>query len=372
MAQARTSTSPVLTRRERFCRLYDFEPVDRSIHWEAVGFWGQTIDAWKAAGGMPADADAMAYYDQEPRLGVSGGLGFTSMALGGPPVQQRVIEDDGRTRLVEDDLGKVWRDRIDGEVSMPTWLRFPVECHADWLNKIKPRLDPAAHAYPGLDRELAAAKAQPDDPLGLYLVGLYAFWRNLWGEEQLAYAFYDSPATLHDMAATWLAMHCRCTPRILGAAAIDYVFFHEDMAYKNGPLIGPKLFDEFMAPYYQQVFAELRVAGLHRFFLDSDGNNGAVLERFVDLGMNGLYPFEAAAGCDPVGFRREHPHFFIWGAIDKRALMRGRDEVQREVMAKVPALWDGGGFAPSIDHSLPPCPQENFEYFLELVRDLCR
>ena len=29
-------------------------------------------------------------------------------------------------------------------------------------------------------------------------------------------------------------------------------------------------------------------------------------------------------------------------------------------------------FIPAIDHSVPPCPQGNFEFFLELVRDICQ
>jgi len=291
------------------------------------------------------------------------------MALSGPPVGQHVLEDDGHTQLLQNDLGLLWRVRTDG-TSMPTWIRFPVECHADWLNKIKPRLDPEAHEYPGLDAELAEAGRHGDAPVAAALVGLYAFWRNFWGEEKLAYAFYDQPETLHEMAATWLQMHCRCAPRILQAARIDYVLFHEDMAFKNGPLIGPNLFDEFMAPYYRELFADLRGRGQKRFLLDSDGNNGAVLDRFVELGMNGLYPFEQAAGCDVLAFRREHPHFVIWGGVDKRALLRNKDDVKREVMEKVPQLLASGGFIPSVDHAVPPCPQENFEYFLELVRSL--
>jgi uroporphyrinogen decarboxylase len=96
------------------------------------------------------------------------------------------------------------------------------------------------------------------------------------------------------------------------------------------------------------------------------------LDRFAELGINGLFPFEVAAGSDVLAFRERHPRFFVWGAFDKRALLGTRDDVEREVMAKVPKLWEQGGFIPSIDHSVPPCPQENFEHFLELVRSICR
>jgi len=369
-----------LTRRERFCRLYDFKKVDRPVHWEAVAFWQETLEDWKSKGGLPPDMEingnygypnsaVREHYHLEPFFGISGGLGFT-MALSGPPVQTRVLKEDGNERVMENDLGKIWRVRTDG-VSMPQWIRFPVESPADWAQKIKPRLNPRRHEYPGLENELLAG-AGGTEPMGLWLVGLYAFWRGFWGEVNLAYAFYDYPDVLHDMAKTWLTMHCECVPYIFSRAAIDYVLFHEDMAFKNGPLIGPDLFDGFMAPYYRELFAHLKQCGQSRFMLDSDGNNGLVLERFAELGMNGLFPFEAAAGCDALEFRRRHPRFFVWGTIDKRVLLRTKEDVRREMLKKIPPLWEQGGFIPAIDHSVPPCSQENFEYFLELARELCR
>ena len=32
--------------------------------------------------------------------------------------------------------------------------------------------------------------------------------------------------------------------------------------------------------------------------------------------------------------------------------------------------WESGGYIPSLDHACQPCPQENFEYYLGLVRSL--
>lgn len=370
---ARSQTWP-LTHRERFCRLYDFQRVDRLVRWEAVAFWGQTVDEWKGNGGLPPHIerkDVMAYYGMEPRPTVSGGLGLTAMQLSGPPVEWHVIEETAHAQVIENDLGAIRRIRTDG-TSMPQFVRFPVESDADWRRKIKPRLQPGSHAYGNLTEELATCAEYPDAPVGLWLVGLYAFWRNFWGEVNLAYAFYDAPETLHDMAATWLRMQVECTPRLLAAIDVDWTLFHEDMACKGGPLIGPGTFEQFMAPYYRELLAHLRQHGQHRLAVDSDGNNGQVLERFAELGINGLYPFEVAAGSDAVAFRKRHPQFFVWGACDKRALLGTQDDVEREVMSKVPTLWEQGGFIPSVDHSVPPCPQENFEFFLELVRDICR
>lgn len=356
-----------LTHRERFCRLYDFQKTDRPTRWEAVAFWPQTVREWQVAGGLPEGVDVMQHYGFDPWRIVTGGLGGTGMKLSGPPVQARVVRDEGRTQVWQDDLGKIWRVRTDGGESMPHWLRFPVESHRDWLEKIKWRLEPSAHDYGDLNDQ-AKQLQNSEDPVGFFIVGLYAFWRNFWGMENLSYAFFESPETLHDMAATWLEMHCRCTPQVFDRVRVDYVIFHEDMAFKNGPLIGPALFDAFMKPYYEDLMAHLRSHGQHRFLLDSDGNNGPLLDQFIAVGINGLFPFEAAAGYDIREVRKRYPRFFIWGGIDKRVLLEDKKGIRREILDKIPPVWETGGFIPAIDHAVPPCPQENFEYFLELTR----
>lgn len=356
-----------LSRRERFCRLYDFQPVDRTVRWEAVAFWGATTAEWIARGGLPAGTDPMIYYAFDPQPILPDTM-FT-LKLSDPPVQSHMRLDEGGTQIWEDDLGSVWRIRSDGGESMPQWLRFPVESQQDWREKIEPRLRPDAQTYPGLDA-CRDDYRENDDPNGLWLLGLYAFWRQYWGEVNCAYAFYDAPETLHEMARTWVDVTCTRATYLLQHVRADYLFLHEDMAFKNGPLISPHFFDAFMMPYYRELIAHLRHLGLHRFMIDSDGNNGPLLEKFISAGINGLYPFEIAAGCDPIAFRREHPDFFIWGAIDKRVLYGSKEGIAREVNDKVPVLLESGGYVPSLDHSCPPCAQENFEYFLELVRGL--
>lgn len=359
-----------LTQKERLCRLLNHQAVDRPPRWEAIAFWSQTVSAWKGEGGLSEETDVREYYDIEPMPMVSGGLGFTRMQFSGPPVQSRVIEDDGFSQIVEDDLGAVQKIRIDGGQSMPQFIRFPVGNHDDWLRKIKPRLRPEEHDFSVLSGEKGDLCRNADIPVCFGMVGLYAFWRNLWGEENLAYAFYDCPGTLHDMAKTWLEMHCQCSPKVFETIPIDWVFFHEDMAFKNGPLIGPNLFEPFMMPYYRELFSHLRSHGQRHFMLDSDGNNGKILDLFMELGINGLFPFEIAAGYDVLEFRKTHPEFVIFGGIDKRVLNQGKDAIKREVMAKIPVLWESGSFIPSIDHAVQPCPQEDFEYFLELTREI--
>ena len=59
------------------------------------------------------------------------------------------------------------------------------------------------------------------------------------------------------------------------------------------------------------------------------------------------------------------------GAIDKRALARGKEAIREEVMSKVPFLLEQGGYLPTTDHGVPPdVTFENYCYYINLMREV--
>ena len=355
-----------MTNRERFCRVFDFKPVDGSPRWETPAFWGQTTQEWREEGGLPADADPMDYYGIERLTSLPTNAAFTQV-LFTTPFEPELLGRDGPVEMRRDAHGRTLKTFTDGR-SMPQWIRFPVESPADWEGDVRGRIVPEQHDFGNLEQDAKRFRDNPEVN-GLFLCGLYAFWRNLWGEENLAYAFYDYPDTLCDQAGVWLRCASLIADNVLPVCRCDYVLLHEDMAFKTGPLIGPGLFRRFMLPYYKRLIAHLRSHGQTRFIVDSDGNNLAILPLFIEAGVGGLYSFEVAAGNDIRQVRRDYPEFVIWGGLDKRPLLKGKEAIRREVLPKVPEMWATGGYIPALDHSTPPCPQENWEYFLELIRE---
>jgi uroporphyrinogen decarboxylase len=202
------------------------------------------------------------------------------------------------------------------------------------------------------------------------MCGIYGFQRYLLGEVNLAYAYYDMPDVIKDMSSHWLEFYSSICKKIITDARVDFVLFFEDMAYKNGPLIGPKLFKEFMTPYYKEMINIFKGMGVHNFMIDCDGNVDMLLDLFNEIGINMMDPFEQAAGNDIIKIRDRYPELVIWGGIDKRVLNMTKEDIKREVYSKVPYMWEKGGFIPSIDHSTQPCPMENFSYYLELLDDI--
>jgi len=290
-----------------------------------------------------------------------------------PPFEEEVISEDETSRVWRDGQGVIKRDRKDSpEKSMSQFLEFPVKSRRDWED-LKWRLDPAEPArYPDW-AEVHRQHDNRDYVIGLYICGGYGFPRNLFGEQHLAYAYYDTPDLVHDIMACWLSFYKDLTGRVLAEFVPDYLYIWEDMAFKNGPLISPTTFREFMSPYYTELISHVKRLGLEIVMVDSDGDNRPIFDLFLEAGMNAFLPCEIAANMEPLELRERFGNdFLIIGGIDKRALSTDFAAIDHEVMRKVPKLLETGRYIPTVDHSCPPdIAFENYRYYVELLRNVC-
>ncbi len=372
-----------LNARTRFVRHALFLPIDRPPHFETLGFWPQVLERWYAEGlprhvrhlrdrddFVPGEITLEEYFAFEsyhwPAF-----QGSPTATPFWPPLEEEVIEEDEDFIVFRDPSGVIRRDVKKGR-SMPMFLQFPVTCRADW-ETLKPRFDPTLEERYDAARRAAGNGFNDRDTLFPFVIcGSYGMPRNLLGEENLAYAYFDDPELVHDIMATWLAFYCEYARRLSGIVDFDYVFLWEDLAFKNGPLISPTLARAFMFPYLRTLLQELCSLGFEVFALDTDGNPKVLMDEFVDAGVNHFEPCEIAADMEPQWIRdRYGTRCAIQGGIDKRALARGRDAIDEEVMRKVPDLLKGGGYCPGVDHAVPSDVSfDSFCYFVELVRRL--
>jgi uroporphyrinogen decarboxylase len=141
------------------------------------------------------------------------------------------------------------------------------------------------------------------------------------------------------------------------------------MAYKNGPLMSPKQFREFMLPSYKKLTSFLRKNGIDVILVDTDGDARLLIPLLLEGGVNGIYPLEVQAGMDAVALRKEYgKRLLLIGNIDKRAIAKGKEAIEREIKSKLPYLKEEGGYIPSLDHEVPPdIPYQNYMYYLEFI-----
>lgn len=378
-----------MNERQRFLAALRFQPIDRPFRWETLGMWPETLDLWYAAGldpslrrAQPADREAMAADEYERVLVRGFGLdrvdylrhavasGYTDSPLY-PAFDREVISDDGHVRVVRDTDGITKRELSGYSTSsMPQFLRYPVQSLADF-NRLLPRLDPDAPGRLGPGwAESRAFYATRDFPCGLTVCGALGHPRNLLGIEALSLAYYEQPALIHEIMAQWTDFYCRLASRVWSGIQYDFVLIWEDMAYRNGSLISPRLVREFMLPYYRRLIDHVRGLGCDLIIVDSDGDVTQLAPLFLGAGVNVMLPFEVQAGMDVRAFRRQYgANLAIIGGLDKRALARGRAAIDEELSQRLPPMLTGGGYIPCLDHTCPPDIRlADFQYFLQQVR----
>jgi len=361
-----------MTPRERFLATMSFEPVDRYFRWEGMGLWDETFVRWHGEG-LPEDINDGGYeyfyhgYDPQSHIVLGSYLhpGFD------PVFQEKVIEKKGSHLVKQDMAGAIIEIPADGSSTIPLYLDFPVKDRDSW-EKIKFRLNPDT---PGRLAEVDPfVQLAMDEPWPLFtrICGLFAMHRFLFGFENLMYAYYDDPDLLHDISRHWVKMWKSVLHKLTLKRPPDIVDLHEDMCGKNGPVIGPSMFDEFMMPYYRELVGYVKSdLNIPAVGVDTDGEMSVLIPKFHEAGVNFLWPFEVQAGMDVIQVREAWPNIVIMGGIDKRALAGGRKAIEGEVMRVVPPMLKKGGYIPCTDHNIPPdVPYDNFLYYLEFMRNL--
>jgi len=358
--------------RETFHQTVTLQKSIHMPHYEALGFWEETINRWHREG-LPEDQSHWEYFGIDQFMdNAPSSIGRVIDLVDEPPFWPRFkteIIEEKEDYIIEQGRDSIIKKNKKDRVSMPQFLKFPVENRKDW-ERIKWRLNPDTEERIKRIKEAAPSLKQREYILRFGICGCYGFPRSLFGEEKLSYLFYDEPKLLHEIMAHWLSLYTGIADHICPLVDFDYVFIWEDMGFKTSSLISPKLFREFMFPYLKDFISHMRkVHHLDLFMVDSDGNNLPVLPLFMEAGVNIFMPCEIAAGMEPLILKEKFPNLVPIGGIDKREIAKGNKAIEKEIMKKVPSLLEKGGYIPSLDHGVPSdISFENFCYYLEFLR----
>lgn len=365
---------------------YDMTP-DAPIYQKEFGYY--VLDRWIEEGHLkPYDQvpDYDAYLRQifgydEPAVFNIYGLGWCEAGLF-PTFEEKVIEDRGDYELVQDFAGRsvlCFKGRRSG--FMPEYVDHPVKDRYTWEKNIKWRMDPHT---PGRMEEtkgavLAAKEAAANGGTVVQMVsGGYMYLRSLIGPEQLLYKFYDDPDLIHECMKTWFELADTVIAEHQKTVSFDEVFLAEDICYNTGSLISPDMIKEFLLPYYQQLYQNMKKRNLDQsktihLQIDTDGYCPSVIDIYRSIGCDYMSPFEVAANCDVVKIAQQYPDLRMSGGIDKRIIALGGDDIKRHLDYIMPAMRKRGGFIPTCDHGVPEeVSFENYMLYRKLMQEYCK
>jgi len=363
----------------RYYRTFTYQSVDRLPDIE-FGYWPQTIRRWLREG-MKLELTA----EEQNRMflgKLDDFLGFDKLAHDGmginvglnPCFEEKVIEKREHSVVTLDSSGCI-AERFPNDVeesSIPHFIKFAVETPDDW-DRLKERLriDDASRKIKPETIDRMRKSAAGGRMISCRCPGPYGWLRGYMGFENLSIAFHEYPGMIHDMVEHITEMSLYQLRQLPADLPVDHSSWWEDMAGRNGPFVGPKMFRDFLQPCYHAIGQELRKHGCDIGVVDCDGNPHDIVANWLEEGVNIMFPLEVAAGVDPFAWRREFGmQLRLRGGIAKAPLVEGGQAIDRE-LDRIKPLMEQGGFIPHLDHLVPPdISYGNYQEYLEKKRKL--
>ncbi len=290
-----------------------------------------------------------------------------------PPFERQVLEElpDGTLKVVNE-YGVIQLEKP-GLRSIPSEVDHLLKDRKSWEEHFKPRLQ---FSEDRIDAERLEAIRRQDtkrgDPLGVHCGSLFGQIRNMMGLEGVSYLYADDEKLYDEMIDTVGELSYRVTERILSSGArFDFAHFWEDICFKSGPLIPPRIFENKVGPHYGRITELARHHGITIVSLDSDGKIDALIPTWIANGVNTMFPIEVGTWTASIRPWRERYGRELRGVggMNKNVLAEDHAAVDAEIERLKP-LVELGGYIPCPDHRLPPTAKwENIQYYCARMRE---
>lgn len=384
-----------MTKRERYIECLTFGNPDHFIFQHTFGIMPGVLERWHNEGlpgkidvkGIYEDDDLLEYFGFDQKVpGIGQNVPVIPVNFGlYPNFEVKTIEETNEDIVYRDNLGTI-RKLKKGITSLALPIEFPIKTWGDWEKEYKPRLQYSSDRFEKGWREQYQRIRDQGLPVTVGWKGFYWFPRDLMGDENLCADYYLQPDLVHDILNTYEHLLVAISKELLKEVKVDSVHTSEDMCYRNGMMISPDTFCEFMLPHYKSLIDLYRNHGTKIFSVDTDGNFDQLIPLLIEAGVNVVLPCEVQAGNDIGKMRKKYGDSMAFmGGINKRSLcdkpvslIPGRGDVQistkqaidEELKYRLSPMLETGGYIVGLDHCvMPEVSLENFTYYVRKVRE---
>jgi uroporphyrinogen decarboxylase len=301
-----------------------------------------------------------------------------------PPVEKRTIEqrpDGSRVVVNEDGVSVIEKPGI---VSIPTEVDHLLKGRKEWEAIYKPRLQFDLERINKGTATVNGRSLQFDKggrellmeqngvhPIGLYCGSLIGVIRDYLGLVGMSYLIADDEPLFDEIAETVCELCYQGTKTILETGIqFDFAHFWEDICYKVGSLVNPRMFARKFGPKYKRMTDLLKTHDVNFASLDCDGRIDALIPIWLENGVNIMFPIEVGtwnASIQP--WREKYGKSLLGiGGLNKHIFGCDHAVIDAEIERMRP-LVELGGYIPCPDHRLPiEARWENVQYYCEQMR----
>ena len=155
---------------------------------------------------------------------------------------------------------------------------------------------------------------------------------------------------------------------------VQVVKVSDDLGMQIGPILSPDLYRRLIKPRQKRLYTHIKERTDAKLFLHSCGSVYALIEDFIDNGVDVLNPVQVSAvDMQPDRLKQEFGDrlaFWGGGCDTQRVLPFGaEEEIEQEVKVRIGQLAPGGGFVFSAVHNIQyDVPPENVVAMYDAAR----
>jgi uroporphyrinogen decarboxylase len=192
----------------------------------------------------------------------------------------------------------------------------------------------------------------------------------LVGMENLMRYFHTEPAFVREVLGRIMDFQLGIASTYL-RSGVEFVSFGDDLGTQQGPLLSPDIVAEFLLPQYRRLFRLYKEHGVLIGF-HCCGNLDAVIDMFLDLGVDVLNPIQVTANNLDKIRERTQGKMALAGAVSTVTIMAGPPErIAAEVRERLWQLGREGGYFCGPDQGLP-FPKEHIDALWAAVEEFGR
>jgi uroporphyrinogen decarboxylase len=227
-----------------------------------------------------------------------------------------------------------------------------------------------------VNRAFSSVSGKYGDKLFIFGFCSYGIFENTWqplGFERFVVATRKERGFLERMIGFHTDLYCVLV-EAMADAGLPAMVYTDDLAYKSGPMLSPRLIEELYGDSYRRIIETAHAQGM-KIVIHSCGNTTALLEWFADCGFDGVHPLEPTAGMDLAAAKDiVGERMCLIGNLDITHILvdASREEVFAAVRQAVADAGRGGGFILAPDHSHPGISVERLRWMVEAAQEYGR